>query len=80
MVTLPDDYVHPSEPRIFTVREMARFQGFPDAFEFLGKETTGAHRRRIEVPQYSQVGNAVSPWLSFAVGKRIAELLGGRTR
>lgn len=76
VVTLPDDYVHPAEPRIFTVREMARFQGFPAAFEFLGKETTGAHRRRVEVPQYSQVGNAVSPWLSLAVGKRISELLG----
>lgn len=76
VVTLPDDYVHPSEPRIFTVREMARFQGFPDRFEFLGKETTGAHRRRVEVPQYSQVGNAVSPWLSLAVGERIANLLG----
>lgn len=76
VVTLPDDYVHPVEPRIFTVREMARFQGFPTAFEFLGKETTGAHRRRIEVPQYSQVGNAVSPWLSLAVGRRIVELLG----
>lgn len=76
VVTLPDDYVHPAEPRIFTVREMARFQGFPASFEFLGKETTGAHRRRIEVPQYSQVGNAVSPWLSLAVGNRIAEILG----
>lgn len=77
VVTLPDDYVHPAEPRIFTVREMARFQGFPTAFEFLGKETTGAHRRRVEVPQYSQVGNAVSPWLSFAVGSMISEALGG---
>lgn len=76
VVTLPDDYVHPSEPRIFTVREMARFQGFPENFEFLGKETTGAHRRRVEVPQYSQVGNAVSPWLSLAVGERLAQLLG----
>lgn len=76
VVTLPDDYVHPSEARIFTVREMARFQGFPAAFEFLGKETTGAHRRRVEVPQYSQVGNAVSPWLSLAVGRRITEVLG----
>lgn len=75
VVTLPDDYVHPVEPRIFTVREMARFQGFPDGFEFLGKETTGAHRRRVEVPQYSQVGNAVSPWLSWAVGQRIAKIL-----
>jgi DNA (cytosine-5)-methyltransferase 1 len=75
VVTLPDDYVHPSEPRIFTVREMARFQGFPEAFEFLGKETTGAHRRRVEVPQYSQVGNAVSPWLSLAVGRLISGVL-----
>lgn len=75
VVTLPDDYVHPDKPRIFTVREMARFQGFPDNFEFLGKETTGAQRRRVEVPQYSQVGNAVSPWLSNAVGQRIAEVI-----
>lgn len=75
VVTLPDDYVHPIEPRVFSVREMARFQGFPDDFEFLGKETTGADRRRIEVPQYSQVGNAVSPHLSFAIGKMMYALL-----
>lgn len=75
VVTLPDDYVHPSEPRVFTVRELARFQGFPDHFEFVGRETTGSDRRRLEVPQYSQVGNAVSPWLSWAVGKRISHLL-----
>lgn len=76
VVTLPDDYVHPREPRVFTVRELARFQGFPDSFEYLGPETTGAHRRRFEVPQYSQVGNAVSPWLGLAIGKMIAEVLG----
>lgn len=75
VVTLPDDYVHPSEPRIFTVRELARFQGFPDDFIFHGKETTGALRRRIEVPQYSQVGNAVSPFLAFAMGKLILSIL-----
>ncbi|MGV8913805.1 MAG: DNA cytosine methyltransferase [Rhodoglobus sp.] len=75
VVTLPDDYVHPSEPRIFTVREMARFQGFPDDFEFRGKETTGSLRRRFEVPQYSQVGNAVSPFLALAVGHLIAGVL-----
>lgn len=77
VVTLPDDYVHPSEPRIFTVREMARFQGFPDDFEFRGKETTGSLRRRFEVPQYSQVGNAVSPFLAFAVGQMIERIVGG---
>lgn len=75
VVTLPDDYVHPSEPRIFTVREMARFQGFPDDFVFVGKETTGSLRRRFEVPQYSQVGNAVSPFLALAVGDLIARVL-----
>ena len=75
VVTLPDDYVHPMQSRIFTVRELARFQGFPDSFEFLGRETTGAHRRKLEVPQYTQVGNAVSPWQSFAVGRLLSGLL-----
>lgn len=75
VVTLPDDYVHPSEPRIFTVRELARFQGFPDDFIFLGKETTGSDRRKFEVPQYSQVGNAVSPFLGLAMGELVAETL-----
>ena len=75
VVTLPDDYVHPSEPRIFTVRELARFQGFPDDFEFRGRATTGAHRRKFEVPQYSQVGNAVSPFLSRAVGDLISSIV-----
>lgn len=75
VVTIPDDYVHPSEPRLFTVRELARFQGFPDDFEFLGKETTGAQRRKVEVPQYSQVGNAVSPWLALAVGRKLNRIL-----
>lgn len=75
VVTLPDDYVHPSAPRIFTVREMARFQGFPDDFVFMGKETTGSLRRRFEVPQYSQVGNAVSPMLAAAVGRLVDQVL-----
>jgi len=75
VVTLPDDYVHPSEPRIFTVRELARFQSFPDAFEFKSKETTGSERRRFEVPQYSQVGNAVAPLLAYAVGRKFKAIL-----
>jgi DNA (cytosine-5)-methyltransferase 1 len=75
VVTLPDDYVHPDEPRIFTVRELARFQSFPDAFEFKSKETTGSDRRRTEVPQYSQVGNAVAPLLAYAVAKKFYSIL-----
>lgn len=75
VVTLPDDYVHPSEPRIFTVREYARLQGFPDAFEFRSKETTGGTKRRTEVPQYSQIGNAVAPLVAYAVAQRFSDIL-----
>ncbi len=75
VVSLPDDYVHPSEARTLTVREMARFQSFPDSFEFRAKETTGSLRRRFEVPQYTQVGNAVPPKLAKAVGGMLKGLL-----
>ena len=75
VVTVADDYVHPFAPRTFTVRELARFQGFPDTFEFKAKETTGGLNRRNEVPQYSQVGNAVSPFLALAVGKLANKVL-----
>jgi DNA (cytosine-5)-methyltransferase 1 len=54
---------------------MARIQSFPDAFEFVGKETTGGLKRRFEVPQYTQVGNAVPPLLAKAIGERLGELL-----
>ena len=75
VVTLPDDYVHPLEPRVMTVRELARIQSFPDWFEFRSKETTGSERRRVEVPQYSQVGNAVPPLMAQAVGEMILDVL-----
>lgn len=75
VVSLPDDYVHPERPRTLTVREMARFQSFPDSFEFRSKETTGSHRRRFEVPQYTQVGNAVPPRLGRAVGAVVFDVL-----
>jgi len=75
VVTLPDDYVHPIHPRVLTVREFARVQGFPDDFVFFGKTTTGSDRRRFEVPQYSQVGNAVSPFVGLAIGELIVVLL-----
>lgn len=75
VMTLPDDYVHPTEDRIMTVREMARFQSFPDSFVFLGKETTGGTKRRSEVPQYSQVGNAVPPLMARAIGELLCDLL-----
>ncbi len=75
VVTIPDDYISPCEPRTFSVREMARLQSFDDSFEFLGKRTTGGLLRRKEVPQYTQVGNAVPPLLAKAVALEIKKVL-----
>lgn len=57
----PDDLIHYCQPRILTVREYARIQSFPDSFEFKGKYTTGGKLRKIEVPRYTQIGNAIPP-------------------
>src|SRR3546814_15814129 len=59
IMTLPDDVLHYSEPRILTVRESARLQSFPDWFQFRGKFTTGGDRRTRACPPYTQGGNAV---------------------
>ena len=75
IVSIPDDYISPWENRTFSVREMARCQSFDDSFEFLGKRTTGGLRRRVEVPQYTQVGNAVPPLLAKAVAEEIKACL-----
>lgn len=75
VMTIADDYISPFESRTFTVRELARMQSFDDSFEFLGKRTTGGLRRRVEVPQYSQVGNAVPPLLAKAVATEIMRVL-----
>ncbi|MEZ8674599.1 DNA cytosine methyltransferase [Vibrio cyclitrophicus] len=74
LTTLPDDLLHYNEPRILTVREMARIQSFPDSFDILGKYTTGGERRTLECPRYTQVGNAVPPLLAEALGLFIKNL------
>ena len=76
-LSIPDDacHYHPSIQRTLTVREMARFQSFPDIFEFRSKITTGGMMRRFEVPQYTQVGNAVPPLLGRALGVVIKNIL-----
>ena len=75
VLSLPDDFVHPLHPRTLTVRELARFQSFPDNFIFRSKVTTGGPKRKTEVPQYTQVGNAVPPKLAKAIGFRISSVL-----
>ena len=82
--SLPDDYVHYSQPRVLTVREWARLQMFPDGYQFAGKRTTGGIRRAgnplegnfdREVPKYTQIGNAVPVRLAEAVGQHFREIL-----
>jgi len=54
-------YFHYCQNRTFTVREAARIQTFPDHFHFLGSKSE----------QYEQVGNAVPPLLSAAIGRSL---------
>lgn len=75
LTTLPDDYIHYCEPRIFTVREYARIQSFNDWYEFKGKYTTGGKRRTQEVPRYSQIGNAIPPIFGEQVGLVLNSIL-----
>lgn len=75
ITTLPDDYIHYSEPRILTVREYARIQSFPDDFKFKGKYTTGGKRRVCEVPRYSQIGNAIPPLFGEQAGLILKQLI-----
>jgi DNA (cytosine-5)-methyltransferase 1 len=54
---------------------MARLQSFPDSFRFYSKATTGGQSRRRDVPQYTQVGNAVPPWMALRIGLAIRQWL-----
>lgn len=75
LTTLPDDHIHYLEPRVLTVREYARIQSFPDWFELKAKYTTGGDRRTIEVPRYSQVGNAIPPLFGEQSGLVLKEMM-----
>ncbi len=71
VLTIPDDYIHYSHPRSLTVREMARLQSFDDSFVFQGKRSTGGNKRKMEVPQYTLVGNAIPPLMARAIAMEI---------
>ena len=82
--SLPDDYVHYSQPRILTVREWARLQTFPDWYKFSGKRTTGGRRRAgdlemgdwsRELPKYTQIGNAVPVELAMHIGLHLRKIM-----
>ena len=46
---------HPTEDRIYSVREIARVQTFPDNFEFKGRSIKS---------KYQQIGNAIPPLMA----------------
>lgn len=71
----PDDYLHYCEPRIMTVRECARIQSFPDWYEIKQKYTTGGKMRKVEVPRYTQVGNAIPPLFAELAGVILKQYL-----
>lgn len=74
LTSLPDDLIHYSEPRILTVREYARLQSFPDWYAFKGKYTTGGPLRVRECPRYTQVANAVPPFLAEVLGRLLRDV------
>jgi DNA (cytosine-5)-methyltransferase 1 len=78
ITTHPDEFIHYSEPRNVTVREMARLQSFPDNFYFYGRYTINGPRRRFDVARCSQVGNAVPPLLARMIGVALGQMLMGR--
>ncbi|RLA79476.1 MAG: DNA cytosine methyltransferase [Epsilonproteobacteria bacterium] len=75
LTTLPDDYIHYCEPRILTVREYARIQSFPDSYEFKASYTTGGERRKVDVPRYTQIGNAIPPLFAEQAGIVLKDMI-----
>lgn len=55
------EFIHPTKDRPLTIRECARIQGFPDAFEFVGSQQSIS----------KQIGNAVPPLIAEMIANEI---------
>lgn len=58
--------IHPTLPRVISVREAARLHSFPDWFRFHATKWNG----------FRQIGNAVAPLMGRAIGTAIIDALG----
>jgi DNA (cytosine-5)-methyltransferase 1 len=54
--------LHPLEDRRYSIREIARFQSFPDNFKFIGSSTA---------KKYKMIGNAVPVKFAYHLAKSI---------
>jgi len=72
---VPADYVHPTEDRCLTNRELARLQSFPDWFRFQGPVKGGGSTRGQITTQAEQIGNAVPPRLMKCIGEHVKKLI-----
>lgn len=59
---------HPIDIRLLTIREVARIQGFPDSFDFVGSY----------VQRAGQLGNAVPPLLAEQIAESLLSQVGER--
>lgn len=68
------DFIHPFEDRMLTVRELACLQTFPLDWEFKGVRLDSySSKRKVNMTQFGQVGNAVPPALAKSVADAIME-------
>ena len=51
----------PKQHRLMSIREAARYQSFPDRFDFLGSKTS----------RFTQIGNAVPPLLAYQISSHL---------
>lgn len=75
LTTAPEELIHYEQPRVVTLREMARLQSFPDDFQFLGRYTLNGPARGIDVPRNAQIGNAIPPLVGRALGLSIEKIM-----
>ena len=68
------DFIHPIKDRMLTVRELACLQSFPVTWEFKGVRLDSySSKRKVNMTQFGQVGNAVPPVLANVVADILIE-------